>query len=292
MPSRVTLQRTVLAALALAAAHVPSLVAQSDSLTARAIVSLTRIGDHELRSAGFTLRRPLEVRVYALGEGSDPGGEMSDYAWILNIATRRSVWVMRYGETGAAGGAEKNRLFDGTIHLDAGTYLVYYRSDGSHSYGHWNAAAPADSEHWGVSVFPAGGRLTAAAVAPFRRTSSSAIAEIVRVKSNKHKREIFTLDRPTAVHVRAIGEAADGHMVDYGWIQEIATGNTVWAMSFDSTTAAGGAEKNRLFDGTITLAAGRYVLNFETDGSHAYDDWNDGPPDDPEGWGITLTRVP
>lgn len=292
MPSRVALQRTVLAVFALSAALVTSLVAQTDSLAARAIVSLTKIGDHQLRSAGFTLRRPLEVRVYALGEGSDPGREMNDYAWILNTATRRSVWVMRYGETGAAGGAEKNRRFDGTIRLDAGTYLVYYRSDGSHAYGHWNAAAPPDSEHWGVTVLPAAGRLEAAAVAPFRRTAGGAIAEIARVKSDKHKREIFTLDRPTAIHVHAVGEAADGRMVDYGWIQEIATGDTVWVMSYDSTTAAGGAEKNRLFDGTIRLAAGGYVLNFVTDGSHAFDDWNDGPPDDPEGWGIRLTRVP
>jgi hypothetical protein len=39
------------------------------------IVSLTGIGDNELRSEGFTLRRAMDVRVYALGEGADTGGE-------------------------------------------------------------------------------------------------------------------------------------------------------------------------------------------------------------------------
>ena len=39
---------------------------------------------------------------------------------------------------------------------------------------------------------------------------------------------------------------------------------------------------------TVRLPAGRYELRYETDGSHAYGDWNDDPPDDPEGWGITV----
>lgn len=263
-----------------------------DPVPAQTIVSLTRIGNDALRTAGFTLRRPLEVRVYALGEGNDPGGEMDDYAWIVNAATRRRVWAMRYEDTQAAGGAEKNRLYDGTLHLDPGSYLVYYKSDGSHSFDDWNAAPPPESRYWGVSIFPASGRLDSSIVAPFQRVASGALAEIVRVKNDKHKREVFTLDQPTAVHIYALGEATGDEMADYGWIEDAATGDTVWVMTASSTTHAGGAEKNRLFDGTIQLPAGRYVLNYQTDGSHAYGDWNDDPPDDPEGWGIVVTRAP
>jgi hypothetical protein len=259
---------------------------------AQTIVSLTRIGDDALRSAGFTLRRPLDVRVYALGEGSDPDGDMDDYAWIVDATTRRRVWAMRYEDTEAAGGAEKNRLYDGTLRLEAGSYLVYYKSDGSHSFGDWNAAPPAESDYWGVSVFPASGRLDSSVVAPFQRASGDVIAEIVRVKSDRHKQEIFTLDRPTSVRVYAIGEASGGDMADYGWIEDASTGETVWEMTYRSTTHAGGARKNRLFDRAVQLPAGRYVLHYDTDGSHAYSDWNDDPPDDPEGWGITLTRAP
>jgi hypothetical protein len=263
-----------------------------DPVPAQTIVSLIGVGNDELRTAGFTLRRPLEVRVFALGEGSDPQGEMDDYAWIVNATTHRRVWAMRYDDTEAAGGADKNRLFDGTLRLDAGSYLVYYKSDGSHSFDDWNAAPPPESRYWGVSVFPANGRLDSGTIAPFQRVASGALAEIVQVKNDRHKREMFTLDRPTALHVYAIGEASGGDMADYGWIEDTATGETVWEMTYGSTTHAGGARKNRLFDGTIRLPAGRYVLHYKTDGSHAYADWNDDPPDDPEGWGIVVTQAP
>jgi hypothetical protein len=263
-----------------------------EPVPAQTIVSLTGIGDDQLRSAGFTLPRSLDVRVYALGEGSDPDGAMDDYAWIVDLSTRRRVWAMRYDDTEAAGGAEKNRLYDGTLRLEAGSYMVYYRSDGSHSFGKWNAAPPAEAAFWGVSVFPASGRLDSSDVAAFRRTSPTALVEIVRVKNDRHKRETFTLDQPATLQVYAIGEASGNQLADYGWIEDAATGETVWEMTYRSTTHAGGASKNRLFDGTVRLPAGRYVLHYDTDDSHAYDDWNAEPPDDPEGWGIVLTRSP
>ena len=254
------------------------------------IVALTKIGDDELRSRGFTLRRPMDVRIYALGEGSDPDGEMDDYAWILDVTTHTRVWAMRYPDTEPAGGADKNRLFDGTIHLDPGSYLVYYRSDGSHSYGHWNAAPPAERRYWGVSVFPANGQLEPAAVAPFEAggRGGSAIAELVRMRDGERSHVAFSLDRATRVRVYALGEGMEGELVDYGWIEDARTGNTVWKMTYDATSDAGGARKNRLFDGTIRLPAGRYELHYETDGSHAFGDWNADPPDDPDAWGITL----
>ena len=35
------------------------------------IVALTKIGNSESRKQGFTLARPMDVRIYALGEGRD-----------------------------------------------------------------------------------------------------------------------------------------------------------------------------------------------------------------------------
>jgi hypothetical protein len=254
----------------------------------QALVSLIGVGDDELRSAGFTLRRPMDVRVYALGEGSTPHGDMDDYAWIVDAATRRRVWTMRYDDTEHAGGAEKNRLFDGSLRLTAGSYLVYYKSDGSHSYRKWNAAAPAESRYWGVSVFPASGRLDSSAIAPFARGRDHAIAELVRMGDDEHARANFALGRPTTIRIYALGEATGRELADYGWIENAQTGIAVWEMTYRMTGPAGGAEKNRLFDGTIQLPAGRYVLHYQSDGSHAYGDWNADPPDDPESWGITL----
>ncbi len=263
-----------------------------EPVPAQTIVSLTGIGDDELRSAGFTLRRAMDLRVYALGEGSNPDGAMDDYAWIVDAATRRRVWAMSYRDTEGAGGADKNRLFDGTIRLESGSYLVYYKSDGSHSAGQWNATPPAESRHWGISVFPAGDRVDTSAVGPFERATSGAIAQLVRIRSDRRKHTLFTLDRPTTVRVYAIGEAAGDEMVDHGWIEDATSGDTVWEMTYRTTAPAGGARKNRLFDGTLELAAGRYVLHYRTDGSHAYRDWNDDPPDDPEGWGVAVLRIP
>ena len=63
------------------------------------------------------------------------------------------------------------------------------------------------------------------------------------------------------------------------------------APCYEESDPAGGARKNRMFEGTVTLPAGAYVLRYASDGSHSFDDWNDDPPDDPESWGITVFRM-
>src|SRR5881628_3915993 len=96
------------------------------------------IHDDEMRSSGFALRRPMDVHIYALGEGSSD--KMRDYAWIVDEEQHKRVWAMRYEDTEHAGGAEKNRLFDGTIHLVCRHLLDKKHSDDSHSYNEWNGA--------------------------------------------------------------------------------------------------------------------------------------------------------
>jgi len=256
------------------------------------IVSLTGIGDDENRSEGFTLKQPLEVGIYALGEGVN--GDMVDYAWIVDMRTRHRVWTMNYDDTEHAGGADKNRLYQGTLKLDAGSYMVYYRSDGSHSAHEWNAARPPESRYWGVSIFPANGRLDRTVVAPYDRTAArggSVLAELVQMGDDERAHESFTLDRETNVQIYALGEGRDGDMFDYAWIEVQGSGRVVWEMTYRTTEFAGGARKNRVYDGTIRLPAGSYVLHYESDGSHSYEDWNDDPPDDPEAWGVTVRKI-
>jgi hypothetical protein len=254
------------------------------------LVSLTGIGDRASRSAGFTLRRAMDVRVYAMGEGVN--GEMVDYAWIVEATSHRRVWTMRFEDTGPAGGAAKNRLFDGTVHLEAGSYMVHYASDDSHSAAEWNAAPPAEERYWGVSVFPASGRLDSALVAPFRRgPSGTVLAALVEMRDDERAHAPFRLERETTLRVYALGEGVNGDMVDYGWIEDAGTGRVVWEMTYDATEPAGGARKNRVYEGTVKLPAGSYVLHYRSDGSHSFDDWNDDEPDDPESWGITVFRL-
>jgi len=254
------------------------------------LVSLTGIGDNASPSAGFTLRRPLDVRVYAIGEGMND--EMVDYAWIVDATHHARVWTMRYEDTEPAGGADKNRLFDGTVHLEAGSYLVRYTSDGSHSAEEWNAAPPAEERYWGVSVFPASGRLDSTVVGKFERgPSGTVLAELVRMGDDERAHTPFRLERETTLRVYALGEGVNGDMVDYGWIEDAASGRVVWEMSYGATEPAGGARKNRAFEGTIRLPAGSYVLHYKSDGSHSYRDWNDDAPDDAASWGITVFRM-
>jgi hypothetical protein len=199
---------------------------------------------------------------------------------------------MTYRETEHAGGAEKNRLFDGTLRLEPGNYLVYYRSDGSHSAREWNAARPAEARYWGVSVFPASGRLNRALIGPLERGGGdgTVLAELARMGDHERGRATFTLDQETELRIYALGEGSGGELFDYAWIEIAGSGRVVWKMSYRGTEHAGGAEKNRVFDGTVRLPAGSYVLRYESDGSHSYDDWNADPPDDPEGWGVVIRR--
>ena len=42
---------------------------------------------------------------------------------------------------------------------------------------------------------------------------------------------------------------------------------------------AGGAEKNRLINASISLPAGKYILWYTSDDSHSFNRWNAKPPD-------------
>ena len=254
------------------------------------IVALTGIGNDAMKKQGFTLTRPMDVRIYALGEGRN--GRMFDYGWITSADTRKRVWTMEYDATEAAGGDRKNRLADTTLHLDQGNYVVHYLSDDSHSAAEWNAAAPPDGRRWGITVLAAKGPLDRAAVVPYDEKRNPAIvAELTGIRDDEQVRKAFSLDRDTEVRIYAVGEGTGGDMVDFGWIEDAKSGRRVWEMTYRATEHAGGAKKNRRFDGVIRLPAGDYVLRYETDGSHSFGDWNADPPDDPQAWGITIFRA-
>ncbi|HAL57041.1 MAG TPA: hypothetical protein DCP63_11360 [Bacteroidetes bacterium] len=251
------------------------------------VVDLARVRDHEYVSKGFTLNKPMDLRVYAIGEGREE--KMLDYGWIVDAKSRKRVWEMEYDETEHAGGAEKNRLVDKVIRLDKGSYLVYFLTDDSHSYRDWNSSAPFDPEHWGITLI-AVGEVNPKDIAPYEeKNDGSVLARIVGVRDDERRRQEFTLAKKVNIHIYAIGEGSDGEMSDYAWIEESATGKVVWEMTYRMTERAGGARKNRMFDETITLPSGTYVVYFQTDGSHSFNDWNDDPPNDPFNWGVTIT---
>lgn len=253
------------------------------------IVAIAGVGDDERRVEGFTLTQPLDVRVLALGEGS--GQELVDYGVILDAATRRPMWRMEASNTHHAGGAEKNRMVDEVVSLDAGDYLVYYMSDDSHSYGDWNSEPPSFPELWGITVAGAHGPPAGDVVHPYDdRDNDAVLARIAEVGDDQNWIERFTMDGAGDVRIYAIGEGDQSDMYDYATIKDASSGDVVWRMSYRETEHAGGGEKNRLFDGVISLQPGEYELVYQTDGSHSFDDWNVAAPHDPSSYGVTVLR--
>ena len=255
-----------------------------------AIVDFTRLRDEEFRSKGFALKRDMDVRIKALGEGFRH--EMADYGWIVNASTHEKVWEMRYANTEPAGGDRKNREFDDILHLKKGNYVAYFMTDDSHSYRDWNASPPFLPELWGMAVLPADAKFRKSWVSDFvPEKDASVLAQIIRVRDDEYVKKRFSLDRDSKVRIYALGEGRSGEMFDYGWIENASTGRVVWDMSYRKTERAGGARKNRLSDEVISLPKGEYIAYYESDDSHAFNDWNANPPHDPMNWGITVSLV-
>lgn len=255
------------------------------------IVSLIGVGDDEYRSEGFTLKRDTRVRIYAIGERGYSRRKMADYGTILDARTREKVWAMDGDETYHAGGASKNRYFDGVIRLRAGSYITGYSSDDSHSSDDWNAEKPFDVENYGITVMGADRDFDRAVVSGFvEERDRGVLAQLVRVRDNVNLREGFTLDRTTRVRIHAIGEGVNRQMYDFGWIEDAETGAVVWEMTYAMTFHAGGGRKNRTVNTTLILEKGDYTLRYRSDDSHSYGRWNVQAPEDPEYWGITLYR--
>jgi len=261
-----------------------------DFMEPRTIVDMTRVRNNESKSYGFTLKKDMDINIYAVGEGHRR--EMADFGWIINASDRERVWEMEFRNTEHAGGSDKNRVYDDIIRLKKGDYIAYYVTDGSHSYRMWNSSPPSDQAAWGMKLIAVDADFNKNDVDEFNEEEDQNIlAKIVNIGDDELMSERFRLEERTRIRIYAIGEGSDGDMYDYGWIEDSRTGRTVWEMSYRRTEHAGGAHKNRMFDGTIVLKPGEYVIKYETDGSHSFNDWNDSQPYDPFNWGITVTAV-
>lgn len=254
------------------------------------IVQLTRARDDDFLQSGFSLKADTKLHIYAIGEG-DHDKELADYGWIINAKTRERVWEMRRSNTTHAGGAKKNRLADEFITLPKGDYIVFYQTDDSHAYNDWNDDKPYDAESYGITVMGAGESFSSKNVAKFEESENeNVIVQLIRIRDDKHARQRFTLDKAMKVRVYSIGEGVSNDMADYAWIEDVKTGEVVWEMTYRTTTNAGGAKKNRLFDKLVFLEKGEYEVHYQTDGSHAFNDWNDDPPEDRTHWGVTIYK--
>lgn len=253
-----------------------------------ALVTLTQVADDGQWNQGFRLKKPMNLHIYAEGEGS--ARRMHDYGWIVDARTRKRVWEMTPEQSRYAGGATKNRRSVETITLPAGDYLATFVTDGSHSPADWNAAPPCDPLLYGLTIsVPADADLASAAPVDIQ-DKQKVLAELVKIGKNEDRRSALPVDRARSVRIYALGEADGEEMADYGWLED-ATGKKVWTMTYAETSPAGGADKNRLADEVVKLPKGTYTLRYQSDGSHSYGHWNARAPRDKERYGITVYAV-
>ena len=236
----------------------------------------------------FHLQRPVQLHIYALGEGS--GQRLNDLGWIQDVHTRARVWEMSPQKAQFAGGAQKNRRQVETIELPAGDYVATFVTDDSHSPADWNAAPPCDPGLYGLTLsLPRVGDASAFSLRPMP-SPGPVVAEVVKVGNSEDRSAPFKLGSAQTVRVYALGEANGDEMADTAWIEDTA-GKHVWELDEKKTHHAGGAHKNRVADELVKLGPGAYTLHVRTDGSHAYGHWNDDAPRDAEHYGATVFAV-
>ena len=252
------------------------------------LVGLLRQTSNAYGSIGFELSRPARLRVRALGEWSHGGG-LADYGWIEAVKSQTMVWTMDPRRSEHAGGAERNRAAEEIVSFEPGSYALFYTTDDSHAYKDWNSPPPYVPEDWGIALYPLDAEKVAVRTFEPKLVDDDGrdLVRFTRTGDNAEVEQHFHLEKPTRVRIVALGEGLDREMFDYGWI-ETASGEVVWEMTIRNSRHAGGAAKNRLFDGVILLDRGDYVARFVTDGSHAWGTWNAERPPAPYRWGMRV----
>lgn len=248
-----------------------------------------KVGEQTFIKQGFSLSDPTTLYMYALGEGVK-GDELVDCGWIVDAKSRERVWEMKWQNVKHAGGAKKNLMFAADVSLPKGEYVLNYVTDDSHSPLDWNAAPPYDPLHYGVTIVAKSENDARKFKLTDAQEFKNVIVSITRVRDEESRSEGFALTQDTKVRIYAIGERSNSRrlMADYGYIMDARTRTKVWSMDVDGSSHAGGASKNRYIDEVITLPKGNYLVTYNTDDSHAYDDWNSDSPFDAEHYGITI----
>ncbi|HEV8537540.1 MAG TPA: hypothetical protein VGR15_01350, partial [Bacteroidota bacterium] len=292
----------------------------------RQIIELKDFTQAEVKNGGFTLPSGGNVHIRALGAAGEKGNlfsksNMFAYGWIINADTRELVWKMDRNNTKKEA---DDRRFDDEVSLPAGSYEVYYSAhgyvsgssfsrfdinidrrkenfDGGNSkrrgffgwfeefFGddlakEWNRRAKA----WGIEL-SVDERWSAVSMFAPPKDFPRVVFKATKLGENEHIRQQFTLSKPTALRIYALGEMDNSdHLADYGWITNAKSRKRMWQMQRADHMSAGGAKKNQKFDEVVEFPAGEFTLYYITDDSHSYLDWNQPPPDDPLNYGITL----
>lgn len=256
-----------------------------DERNSKAIVAITRVGDYENIEKSFSLSHDTELYIYGVGEGINK--QFYDFGYIYDVTKNKRVWMFNKHDAQKAGGGNKNIKVEKKLTLPKGSYYVKYVTDDSHSFDEWNVLPPEDPQYWGITIFPANDE-ESRNVIPFQKMDViEPIVEISKVQENQFRSQGFSVEKDMDIRVLCVGEGIH-EMVDYGWIVNADTRETIWKMKRRNTEYAGGSKKNRMVDEVIRLNKGNYIAYYVTDDSHSFLNWNDAPPFEAEDWGIKI----
>lgn len=109
-----------------------------------------RVGNDEQHEGSLTFDKKTRLRIISVGEISE-----SDRYDFTRIESSEGdvVWEMNRENTRPAGGNEINRIFDGVLDLDPGSYTVRFQTDFSHAFGDFGGGGPEPPDNWGVRVY-------------------------------------------------------------------------------------------------------------------------------------------
>jgi hypothetical protein len=272
------------------------------------ISEIRNITEEGLYQKTFCLTQDAEIEIEAVGSGQPDKDILFSYAWLLDMNSRKPVWVMKAEESEEIRG--DNVQVETALKLPAGEYALYYSAfRGLHPYTKkmkilnievgvldvskmpmkWDEHG--DPSRWQVVVrakdkdFP-----EACVMSDIKPPKREAIIRFDKARTVELFKAGLEVREPMRVRIRATGEyvAKERSFADGGWIDDQNSCERVWSMDLGNTEPAGGAQKNRTFDGEVFLEPGNYLVCYVSDDSHSYRDWNSPPPYDPENWGIEI----
>ena len=269
-------------------------------------VLLTEVRNNMHEMVQFAVSDSINVLISALGEIT-PRGALYDYGWVEDNASGVILWKMSRENSSYAGGDKTNRIETAFLELGPGDYTVHFKTDGGHAYNNWSLSKPTLPNRWGIALFNVDYPAGTDRVSVFRSTRKSdevnerdEVAEtgptelgelLVKLEHVGNDSDLFysfETDSDQDVYIVAQGEITTSGRWDYGWIESNSSGERIWELTLRNSTSAGGADRNRRFEGWISLEKGSYTARYTSDLSHAYADFGDEAPDVAEDWGIRI----